>query len=395
MRLLLCALMVLPGCAAWACASEAPQPDNGSNATERVTVIDGHNDLLVHFLIDDSLGSVRTYPLDRSTRGQTDIRRWRAGGVSASFTTISGHFAEGDAGLRRMLALLAEIVGRYPDDLMLAASPADVGKARAQGRIALIPHLEDGGQLAGSAERLKALYRLGLRSVGLTWDRSSDLADAALGVVRWNGVSPTGRAMIREMNRLGVIIDVSHASDAAARQAMALSEAPVIFSHSSARAVTDVPRNVPDHLLRRVGETGGIVMVSFVPYFTTTEYSRWYEQGEAVWDSLLVIHEGDTTKASTAMTQWERDNRSPPAGIEDVIRHIEHVRSVAGVDHVGLGSDFDGMFSNVTGLEDVAAFPRLLDALARRGWSEQDLRKLAGDNILRVWRAVEAVAAKS
>jgi membrane dipeptidase len=276
---------------------------------------------------------------------------------------------------------------------VLARTAADVRAAHAAGRVALIPHVEGGEQLGGSLERLRALHALGVRSVGLTWNHTNDLADAALDSARWGGLSPLGEAAVREMNRLGVLVDLSHASDEAALDALALSAAPVVLSHSSARALADLPRNAPDEVLRRVAANGGVVMVTFVPYFTTDAYAAWYARGEAAWDSLRAVHGDDG--AAGAMAAWEAAHPPPPVTLADVADHVEHVRRVAGAEHVGLGSDFDGMFSHVGGLEDVAAFPALLAELARRGWTDEELGAVAGGNVLRVLAEAERVAAEA
>jgi membrane dipeptidase len=359
-----------------------------------VPLVDGHNDLLIHFIQGDSLLPLDSYDISRRTRGQTDIPRWRAGRVGASFVTVSGaHRADVERGLRETLGFFDRLAARYPSDLAVVTSAAAVPQAHAAGRIALILHVEGGEQLQGSIPRLRTLHTLGVRSLGLTWSRTNDLADAAGDTARWGGVSPVGEGVVREMNRLGMIIDLSHASDRAALAVLALSKAPVMFSHSSARELAEVSRNVPDHVLRALASNGGVVMVTFVPYFTTKAYADWYARGEAVWDTLRERHGADRNAASVAMKAWEAANPPPSVNVVQVADHVEHIRTVAGIDHVGLGSDFDGMFSFVSGLEDVASFPRLFEELARRGWSNEDLRKLAGDNVLRVMAAVEGVAA--
>jgi membrane dipeptidase len=382
--------------------SQAPAmvPDSIRERVARVLstapIVDGHNDLLVHFIRGDSLQPPDSYDLGRRTPGQTDIPRWRAGRVAASFLTVSGTYrSDIELGLRETLLLVNRLAARHSADLALASGVADVRKAQAAGRIALIPHVEGGDQLQGSITRLRTLHALGVRSLGLTCTHTNELADAAGDTSRWGGISPLGEEVIREMNRMGLAIDLSHASDQAALAALALSKAPVLFSHSSARAIADVSRNVPDDVLRAIPRNGGVVMVTFVPYFTTTAYAHWYARGETVWATLRARHAGNPNAASVAMKDWEVANPPPSVAVSDVADHVEHIRRVAGIDHVGLGSDFDGMFSFVTGLEDVAAFPRLLEELARRGWSDEDIRKLAGENVLRVLAAVERVAARS
>jgi membrane dipeptidase len=355
-------------------------------------VVDGHNDLVAQFIAGDSLLNPNRVPFD-STSGQTDLKRWIAGGVGGSFVTIAGSYkSDVAAGVDETLNLLHQLIAKYPDRLTLGRSSSDILRSHANGRVAIFPHLEGAEQLGGSLDRLHELHARGLASLGLTWNRTNDLADAALDKPRWQGLSPLGKRVVQKSNDLGILLDLSHASDSATLAAIEFSRAPVMLSHSSLRSRADDPRNAPDHVLTALGKRGGIIMVTFVPYFTTTEYAAWYARGELVWDSLKTLHSAVPARARAAMEVWERHNPAPRVTVADVADHIEHARSVVGIDHVGIGSDFDGMYSRVFGLESVAEFPNILTELALRGWTESDLRKLAGGNIMRVLDSVRALA---
>jgi membrane dipeptidase len=257
-----------------------------------------------------------------------------------------------------------QVIRRYPDQFALALSPSDVERIFGEGRIASMLGMEGGHAIENSLGALRAYFDLGVRYMTLTHSGSIDWADAATGEDLHGGLTPFGEEVVREMNRLGMLVDLSHVSPASMSDVLNVAEAPVIFSHSSARALTDHVRNVPDSILRRMPENGGVVMVTFVPSFIN-ETVRTYE--------------GPRSQA-------------PRATLADVADHIEHVRDVAGIDHVGIGSDFDGISSTPVGLEDVSTFPALFAELSRRGWTEGELRKLAGENLLRAWREAETAA---
>jgi membrane dipeptidase len=257
-----------------------------------------------------------------------------------------------------------QMIRRYPDHLELALSVSDVERIFGSGRIASMLGMEGGHALENSLGALRAFYDLGVRYMTLTHSGTIDWADSATDDPRHGGLSPFGEEVVREMNRLGMLVDLSHVSEGGMSDVLDVSEAPVIFSHSSARALTNHPRNVPDSILRRMPENGGVVMVTFVPVYVNEALRTW---------------EGPRDEA-------------PRATLADVADHIDHVREVAGIDHVGIGSDFDGISSVPVGLEDVSDFPNLFAELARRGWTETELRKLAGENLLRAWREAEGAA---
>ena len=287
--------------------------------------------------------------------------------------------------------LVHRMVARHPADLVLASTADDVEKARGEGRIASLLGAEGGHCIGDSLGTLRAFYRLGVRYLTLTHNRNTAWADSATDEPEHGGLTDFGRAVVREMNRLGMLVDLSHVAPATMHAALDVSTAPAFFSHSSARARCDHPRNVPDDVLLRVAATSGVVMVTFVPGFLNEECRAW--MAAAVAAEAEVITGANTAEAEAARTAWLRANPRPPCGIGDVADHVEHVRAVAGIDCVGLGGDFDGVGSLPDGLGDVTGYPALLAELARRGWTDADLAKLTWHNAVRVLRATEAAAA--
>jgi membrane dipeptidase len=300
-----------------------------------------------------------------------------------------------DSGYARLqleqIDIARRVIARYPERLVLALTADDAERAFKAGKIASFLGMEGGHVLENSLGTLRAYYALGARYLTLTHNVTLDWADAGLDTARHNGLTPFGRDVVREMNRLGMLVDLSHVSPAVMSDALNTSKAPVIFSHSSARALVDHPRNVPDSILARLPANGGVVMVTFVTGFISTEVMQ-YEQRRDTREKELKASEPDSAKRAQALAQWDAANPRPQATLAQVADHIEHVRKVAGVDHVGIGSDFDGIDNTPVGLEDVSKFPDLFAELIRRGWSDADLKKLAGQNLLGVLRAAEKVA---
>lgn len=360
-------------------------------------LVDGHNDLMRHFFFNTNRpGDFDAYDIAKRTRGQTDLPRLQQGMVGAQFITVAGLDDAAPArGVVEMIDFVQRMVERYPNQLKYAESSTDIRRAFASRRVAILLALEGGYQIENSLAMLRIYHRLGVRYMTLTHEaKSSEWAPAALDESRTGGLTPFGTTVVREMNRLGMLIDLSHASPSVMRDALAISAAPVIFSHSSAQHLVNTPRNVPDDILRLVKAKRGIVMVSFVPYFTNKEYAEWYQKGEALQQKLSQEFGKDREAVRREMRRWDDMNPPPDVSLEDVVRHVEHIREVAGIDHVGIGSDFDGMDGQIKGLEDVSKFPALFAALARRGWMETELRKLAGENFLRVFSEAEAIAAR-
>jgi membrane dipeptidase len=353
-------------------------------------LIDGHNDLLWE------LRQGRD-PADPTL--MTDLPRMAAGGVGGQFWSV---YVPSDLPTDRTVTMtleqidaLLEMVRRNPNRLELARSAADVERIAAAGRVASMIGVEGGHAIGCSLGTLRVLAELGMGYLTLTHNDDTPWADSATGEHPHGGLTRFGEEVVREVNRCGWLVDLSHTSDDTMRQAIEVSEAPVIFSHSSARALCDVPRNVPDDVLELVGRAGGVVMVTFVPSFAAAEGAEFNRVFWAEARRVRAEHRDDPEAARTAMDAWFEANPGPPATVSDVADHIDHVREVAGIDHIGIGSDFDGAPTMPEGLEDVSRYPALFEELASRGYRDEDLMKIAGRNVLRVMQEAERVAAQS
>jgi membrane dipeptidase len=359
-------------------------------------IIDTHNDL--PWVIREKgtpPRDVESYPLLTGARFDTDIPRLRKGMIGAQFWSV---YVPSDLSSIDMVRdqleqidIARRMIAKFPNDLAFAGSAADIRREMAEGRIASLLGIEGGHTIANSLGALRDYYGLGVRYMTLTHFNNNDWADAATDSVRHHGLTPFGREVVREMNRLGMLVDLSHVSDATMSDALATTEAPVIFSHSSARGLTNHVRNVPDSILKLVARNGGVVMVAFIPPFVSEKARQW---DDGLLPRLMKV---------TADSQWQRITReyvaekgpAPRATVKDVADHVEYIRRVAGIDHVGIGADFYGAESPnelVSGLEDVSKYPALFAELVRRGWSDADLRKLANENLLRVFTQAEVVA---
>ncbi len=375
--------------------------DKARRVLQAVPLVDGHNDLPWYIRNDFKQAplDVEAYDLRKPTPGNTDLARLQRGMVGGQFWSVYVPGDWRDSGYARVqleqIEIARRIIAKYPEVLQPAFTAQDIWTAHAAGRVGSLLGMEGGHVIENSLGALRAYFDLGARYLTLTHNVTLDWADAAADSARHGGLTRFGEEVVREMNRLGMLVDLSHVSPATMSDALNVTEAPVIFSHSSARALTDVPRNVPDSILNRLKANGGVVMVTFVPGFVSQKIAdraalRRVQQADA--ERRLAR---DTAAVSRAMAQWDAANPAPKATLGDVADHIEHVRKVAGVDHVGIGSDFDGTDNQLpVGLEDVSTFPALLAELSRRGWSEEDLRKLAGENVLRVMTRAERVAAR-
>lgn len=362
-------------------------------------VWDGHNDLAWEAR-EQVAYDWDLLDISGSTKGRThtDIPRLRAGGVGAQFwsvyvpTSLPG--AEAVVATLEQIDAVHRMIARNTDQLQLATSAADVEEAWAHGRIASLLGAEGGHSIDGSLGVLRMLCTLGVSYMTLTHNDSTSWADSATDVPGdHGGLDGFGREVVREMNRLGMLVDLSHVAVGTMHAALDVSEAPVIFSHSSARAVCDVPRNVPDDVLARLAENGGVCMVTFVPQFVTPEVARWKEDAAAA-AAAEGVRADDYPVFSQFLSRWRETNPAPPTRLDDVVAHIEHVRAVAGIEHVGLGGDYDGADGFAPELSDVSGYPALLEALADRGWTDTDLGQLTSRNMLRVMRNAEAVASR-
>ena len=365
---------------------------------ESAPLIDGHNDLAWEIRESKTAPrDVAAYDLRTRTPKHTDLERLKEGKVGAQFWSIylPGDFR--DSGYARVqleqFDIARRVIARYPDRLALALSASDIERNFKRGRIGSLLGMEGGHAIENSLGALRSYYELGARYMTLTHNVTLDWADAALDTARHNGLTAFGREVVREMNRLGMLVDLSHVSPAVMGDALDVSEAPVIFSHSSARALTNHPRNVPDQILARLPRNGGVVMVTFVPAFVSPEAAAWDAEARRHSEHLERTVT-DIAERRRLSDEWKAAHPQPRATLAQVADHIEHVRKVAGVDHVGIGSDFDGIDTVPEGLEDVSRFPYLFAELIRRGWNDNDLKKLAGGNLLRAFRAAEATAAR-
>jgi membrane dipeptidase len=358
-------------------------------------VVDGHNDLLWTAreetrydwdALDVGAGGTPTH---------TDLPRLAAGGVGAQFwsvyvpTRLTGDHAV-SATLEQVDAAYA-LTARYADRLAPARTADEVEAAWADGRIASLMGAEGGHSINSSLGTLRQLHALGVQYLTLTHNANTPWADSATDRPVAGGLTAFGREVVREMNRIGMMVDLSHVSADTMRDALAVAEVPAIFSHSSARAVTDSPRNAPDDVLESLRDQGGVCMVTFVPKFVNQACADWH-RGAVEAAAAEGIAEADNARFSPFYAAYRAARPEPAADLSDVVAHCEHVREVAGIDHVGLGGDYDGVEILPTGLEDVTGYPALLSALADRGWSADDLARLTCRNVLRVMRSVEAGA---
>lgn len=341
-------------------AQEDPHMAKAMRVLSTTPLIDGHNDLPWAIRISETAPHDVTAPehdLRQRTPFHTDIERLRAGMVGGQFWSVYIPFGATEEGAAKVqleqIDIVLQIIARYPDVFELALDASDVERIFASGKIASMIGMEGGHAIENSLGALRGFFAMGARYMTLTHNGTLDWVDSANDEHRHGGLTPFGQEVVREMNRLGMLVDLSHTSPETMNDALDVAEAPVIWSHADTRGMRDHPRNVPDQVLRRLPDNGGVVMITFVPSFLT-----------------------------------DREE----ATIADVANHIEHVAELAGIDHVGIGSDFDGISSTPVGMEDVSSYPALFAELSRRGWSEGDLAKLAGENVLRVMREAEAAA---
>jgi membrane dipeptidase len=405
---ILCLMLCFP-LAAWAADDYQHRIDQ---VLLRTPLIDGHNDLPWE-IRERYKGDVAAINLAADTSHlpvgpdsaafMTDIPRLRAGHVGAQFWSVwipvSTQGFEAVQMTLEQIDLVKRMSAHYPADFAMAYTAADIRRIHKSHKIASLIGIEGGHQINGSLAVLRQMYDAGARYMTLTHTTNTPWADSATDTPAHNGLTPFGVEVVKEMNRLGMLVDLSHVSADTMKAALAASQAPVIFSHSSARALDDHPRNVSDEVLRAVAANGGVVMVNFAPGYVSSARNHWEADRAAErtrYNSppYAGLYIGQPERAKAALAEWDAQHPRPVTTLAQVADHIEHIRQVAGVDHVGLGSDFDGIPDAPVGLEGVDRYPALLQELMRRGWSDADIAKLAGENLLRTMTAAEEVSAR-
>jgi len=362
----------------------------------KAIVIDSHNDITTPMTNDDyDLGGPPPVPY------RTSLDRMTEGGLTAEFFSVyikPDYVRSGAA--RRTLDMIDSVyraVERHPNDLMLATSVADIRRAKKQGKIAALMGIEGGHAIEDSLATLREFYRLGVRYMTLTWNNTNNWADAGRGEKKHNGLSDFGKEVVLEMNRLGMMVDVSHVSDKTMSDALDVSKAPIIASHSSARALSNVPRNIPDDLLKRIGDKGGVIQVNFYTGFVDAATVGPQSEArdarlKAEQDAINEKYKDDPERRGEESDKLEAANPLPPLPISKLIDHIDHIVKIAGIDHVGIGADFDGANDMPEGARDVSMLPNITYELLKRGYSEKDIQKILGENLLRVFGEVEKVS---
>lgn len=362
-------------------------------------LVDSHNDLpwAMREFANAPL-DVEAYDLNKTTKGMTDINRLRKGMVGGQFWSVYIPGEIRDSGYARVqleqIDIARRVIARYPKDLKWSLTAADVRAAFKAGKIGSLLGMEGGHAIENSLGALRAYYELGARYMTLTHNVTLDWADAALDAPKHGGLTPFGKEVVREMNRLGMLVDLSHVSPGVMSNALDVTEAPVMFSHSASRAITDVARNVPDSILARLPKNGGVVMMTFVPGFTSQTVAEHSARLTAIRDSIAKVYPGNNDAQFKAVAAWREGHPTPTATIKDVADHMDHIKKVAGAEHIGMGGDYDGITETVVGLEDVSKYPDLLAELVKRGWTDSEIRGVAGENILRVLSRAEVVSAR-
>lgn len=361
-------------------------------------LIDGHNDYPWALRGLDPGRDLAKADITKSVPAlMTDIPRLRAGGLGGQFWSVyvpsTMPAPEAVVATMEQIDVVHRMLKRWPETFELALTADDVERAFKKGRIASMIGMEGGHSIDSSLATLRMMHALGARYMTLTHNNNTPWADSAADKPEHGGLTAFGEEVVREMNWLGMLVDLSHVSPDTMDDVLRVAQAPVIFSHSSARAVADVPRNVPDAILRQMPKNGGVVMVSFVPGFTSAEVVAHDRRASAERTRLQQASPNDPAAVNRGMDAWRKANPTPRATIAQVADHIEHIRKVAGIDHIGLGGDFDGITEVVQGLEDVSTYPALTAELLKRGYSDDDVKKVIGLNVLRAWKQAERVSA--
>jgi membrane dipeptidase len=408
MLCILCLMLCLP-LTTWAAEDYEHRVDQ---VLLQTPLIDGHNDLpweiRERFKSDvaavNLASDTRHFPLEAGQAAlMTDIPRLRAGQVGAQFWSVwipvSAQGFEAVQMTLEQIDLVKRMSAQYPADFAMAYSAADIRRIHKSRKIASLIGIEGGHQINNSLAALRQMYDAGARYMTLTHTTNTAWADSATDLPAHHGLTPFGVEVVREMNRLGMLVDLSHVSPETMTAALAASEAPVIFSHSSARALVDHPRDVADDILRAVAANGGVVMVNFAPGYVSDARNRWDADKAAETTRFnsppyVGLYIGQPDRAKAALAAWEQQHPEPVVTLAQVADHIDHIKQVAGIDHVGLGSDFDGIGVPPVGLDGVDKYPALLEELMRRGWTDADIAKLAGENLLRAWASAEKVSVR-
>ncbi|PEQ11903.1 membrane dipeptidase [Novosphingobium sp. PC22D] len=387
-------------------AAAASPEQTAAAALTAAPVWDGHNDVpeqlrerykdvIADFDFTDTTGTAD--PENDRIAMHTDLARLRKGKVGAQFWSVwvSPNLSEQQAvqAVLEQIDVLKRLVARYPGNLEYATSAADVENAMAEGRIASLIGMEGGHSIGSSLAVLRQMYALGARYMTLAHFKNTPWADSATDKPEHDGLTDFGRDVVREMQRIGMLVDLSHVSEATMLDTLDVAKAPVMFSHSGARAIDGHPRNVPDTVLSKLKANGGIVMVVTLPAYVSDETRRWSAAHDAEKARADALHIGDPEGAKAALAAWENANPAPRSTVSQVADHVDHIVKVAGIDHVGVGADFDGMSTTTQCLDDVGGYPALFVELARRGYSRDDLEKIASRNMMRVLKAAEAFAA--
>lgn len=352
-------------------------------------IIDGHNDFY-HSFFDCTTcqGEITDFPLDSINSGNTNIPLYRKGGVAGQLYNIYGKDRKTE-NLLKAFDLMYQVAETYPGDITIAGTAADLRNAIRNKKIALLPILEGAVLLQDNKSLLRTYYRLGLRSVTFAY-KTNNLADGSDDTARHNGISPLGKDMIAEMNKLGIIIDMSHVSANAMRDILKNSKAPVIFSHSNAYSLCKVNRNAPDDVLLDLKKNKGIIMINFLPFYISQEHADWLAKAEKDW-KMKLNELKDTSATDKYYTEiWLKQNPEPTVSVADVANHFDYVKNLIGVDYIGIGSDLGDKYEfTIKGMTDVSCFPSLLTELVRRGWTVTELKKITSENFLRVFEDVE------
>ncbi|MET0534330.1 MAG: dipeptidase [Steroidobacter sp.] len=389
-----CGLVVFGALANGAQADEDKALTHARELLKKTILVDGHNDLPWAIRTDKKAPSnVAAYDLSGAVPGQTDLKRLKQGGVGAQFWSvyIPGEIGSGYARMQlEQIDIARRVIERYPQSLKYTGTVAEIRAAHKEGRVASLLGMEGGHAIENSLGALRAYYDLGVRYMTLTHNVNPDWADSAAKPPQHGGLTQFGEDVVLEMNRIGMLVDLSHVSDDTMDDALRVSKSPVIFSHSSARAICDVPRNVPDTILKRLPANGGVVMVTFVAGFIDPAVAKIQVPAMAEVGRRT---QGKTVEESEKIVEEIMGKlKLPKTSIAMVANHIDHIRKVAGVKHVGIGGDYDGNTEWPVGLEDVSGYPLLFAELIRRGWSDEDLKLLAGENVLRALAQAEDVS---